>query len=88
MWVHWLTSSVVFVNRKQIGGEIYGKGDSESPDKTVKFADGDVLEVRSDEIPESSFTEQAKAEDDGQIITWVLKHKFSPHLLCFDEFPL
>ena len=40
-----------------------GPGGSESPDKTVKFVDGDVLEARGDEIPESTFTEEAKAED-------------------------
>ena len=39
-------------------------GDSESPDKTVKFVNGDVLEARGDEMPESKFTEEeAKAED-------------------------
>ena len=32
-------------------------------DKTAKFVDGDVLEARGDEIPESTFTEEAKAED-------------------------
>ena len=37
-------------------------GDSKSPDKTVKFADGDVLEARGYETPESTFTEEAKAE--------------------------
>ena len=40
-----------------------GPGDSESPDKTVKFVDGDVLEAKGDEIPEFTFTEEAKAED-------------------------
>ena len=41
-----------------------GPGDSERPDKTVKLVDGDMLEARADEIPESTFTmEEAKAED-------------------------
>ena len=40
-----------------------GPGDSESPDKTVKFVDGDVLEARGDEIPESTLTVEAKPED-------------------------
>ena len=33
-----------------------GSCGSESPDKTVKFIDGDVLESSGDGIPESVFT--------------------------------
>ena len=37
----WLTSSVVFVNRKRIGA-FDGPDDSECPDKFVKFVDKTV----------------------------------------------
>ena len=46
--------------------------------RTVKFVDKDVLEARSDETSESTFTEEAKAENAWRIIAWVLTYKFSP----------
>ena len=42
--------------------------------RTVKFVDGDVLEARSDETPESTFTEEAKAHSlgsDMQVFTLI-----------------
>ena len=50
--------------------------------KTVKFVDGDVLEARRDETPESTFTEEVKAENTRRIIAWVLTYIQIFTLIC------
>ena len=54
---------MVFVNRKWYGARFDVVSDPEGRNKTVKFVDGDVLEARDNEIPECTFTKEAKAED-------------------------
>ena len=40
--------------------------------KLLNFFHRDVLEARGDEISESTFTEETKAEDVWRILTWDL----------------